>query len=80
MEFWLKRFFSHYRKELKCLISCIPLQWLTLYRTSVICSVFIAICIEGNDELLFQCLHQTVQIFSLSIYPFILRGLSGWFN
>lgn len=80
MEFWLGVFFSRYWKELKCLISCIPLQWLTLYRTSVICSAFIAVHIEGNDELLFQCLHQIVQIFPLSSYPFILKGLSGWFN
>lgn len=34
---------------LKCLNSCILIQWLTLYRTSVICSVFIAIHTEIND-------------------------------
>lgn len=40
-------FFSHYWKELKCLISCICLQCLTLYRTSVIWLVFITIHVEA---------------------------------
>lgn len=40
-------FFSHYWKELKCLISCVCLQRLTLYRTSVIWLVFITIHVEA---------------------------------
>lgn len=40
-------FFSRYWKELKYLISCICLQRLTLYRTSVIWLVFITIHVEA---------------------------------